>query len=662
VDAKKFFAELKRRKVYRVAVAYAVVGWLLIQIATQVLPFFEIPTWEVRFVIVLLVLGFPVALILSWAFDLTPEGIKRTDDLDKAQQQEVAGSSKTTRAAPIAAPPEKSIAVLPFENFSDDMQNAYFADGIQDDILSSLAKVADLKVTSRTSVRQYKTGTRNLREIGEALGVAYILEGSVRRETNRVRINAQLIDARTDQHVWSDSYDREITDLFELQSELARRITFALRANLSPREQASLQIHPTADMAAYELFLRARDLFRWSGSGDPRENGDRALALLEDAIERDPQFALAYSLASRFHGELYWFGYDRSRERLAKTKLAVDSALRLQPDLGDARLALAYYYYYGYRDYELARTELAIAQQAIPNDSEVWDAAGAIDRRQGRWDEAVPNLEKARELDPRNSSPLWNLAETYACLGRYEDAERIFGDAVAFHPEGHLFALAKAAVRLRAKGEIEPLRTALRKVPKEFDPGGSVTIIALQITFIDRDYAEGARVLAGSRYERFNDAGVGGPAAVFDGCTLPKAWYEGLVARGQGDLKAAEGAFASAQTIIEADLAQWRDDAKTIAVLGVLHAMRGQKDQAIEMGRRAVELLPMSKDAFDGPLMATKLALIYAQTGEIDLALELLGDLVKVPNGPTPGTLRVEPDWDPLRSDPRFGKLINATG
>src|ERR1700675_3717333 len=253
-----FFAELKRRNVYKVAVAYAVVSWLLIQIATQVFPFFEVPTWAVRLVIVLLALGFPVALLLSWAFDLTPEGIKRTDDLGESQQQKVAGSSKSTRATQIAPPPEKSIAVLPFDNFSDNTQNAYFADGIQDDILSSLAKVADLKVTSRTSVRQYKTGTRNLREIGEALGVAYILEGSVRRESNRVRINAQLIDARTDQHVWNDTYDREITDLFELQSELARRITFALRANLSPREQASLQIHPTADMAAYELFLRAR--------------------------------------------------------------------------------------------------------------------------------------------------------------------------------------------------------------------------------------------------------------------------------------------------------------------------------------------------------------------------------------------------------------------
>jgi TolB-like protein/Flp pilus assembly protein TadD len=660
VKTKIFFAELKRRKVYRVAVAYAIVSWLLIQIATQVFPFFEIPMWVVRLVVVLLALGFPVALLLAWAFDLTPEGIRRTDDLDESRQQSAAGSSKSTRATRIVPPPEKSIAVLPFDNFSDDVQNAYFADGIQDDILSSLAKVADLKVTSRTSVRQYKTGTRNLREIGEALGVAYILEGSVRRESNRVRINAQLIDARTDQHVWNDTYDREIRDLFELQSELARRISFALRANLSPREKASLQIHPTADMAAYELFLRARDLFRWSGSGDPRENGERALHLLDDATKRDPHFALAHCLISRVHGELYWFGYDRSRARLTQAKIAAEHALRLQPDLGDARLALAYYYYFGYRDYELARTEVAIAQEATPNDAEVWDAAGAIDRRQGRWEHAVPNFEKARQLDPRNNSVIWNLAETYTCVGRYAEAAGVWADGSAINPAAYFFLLARAAIDLKTNGDTAPLRAALRDIPKDFDPGGSVTIVALRVSLMDRDYAEGERLLRGSRAEKYNDTGLEGPAAVFDGYPLPKAFYEGLVARGRGEKDAAERAFAAAQRMVETDMAQWQDDAKATALLGVLHALRGNKDEAIRAGRRAVELLPVSKDAYDGPLIATKLAVIYAQVGEIDRAIELLADLMKTPNGPTPGTLRVEPEWDPLRRDPRFEKLAKA--
>jgi len=661
VKTKNFFAELKRRKVYRVAVAYAIVSWLLIQIATQVFPFFEVPTWAVRLVIIFLVLGFPVALLLAWAFDLTPEGIKRTDDLDELEQQKnVTGASRSIRTIPVAPPPEKSIAVLPFESFSDDVQNAHFADGIQDDVLSSLSKVADLKVTSRTSARQYRTGTRNLREIGEALGVAYILEGSVRRESNRVRINAQLIDARTDQHVWNDTYDREITDLFELQSELARRITFALRANLSPREKASLQVHPTADMAAYELFLRARDFFRWSGSGDPRENGEQALRLLDEALTRDPHFALAHCLVSRVHGELYWFGYDRSRARLTQAKIAADNALRLQPDLGDARLALAYYYYFGYRDYELARTEIAIAQEATPNDAEVWDAAGAIDRRQGRWDDAIPNFEKARQLDPRNNSTIWNLAETYACVGRYEEAAGVLAEGSAVNPDAHFFSLARAAISLRTNGDTAPLRAALRDIPADFDPGGSVTIVALRVSLMDRDYAEGARLLSSSRAEKYNDTGLEGPASVFDGYTLPKTFFEGLVARGRGEKDAAERAFAAAQRVVEIDMAQWIDDAKATALLGLLQALRGNKDEAIRAGRHAVELLPVSKDAYDGPLIATKLAVIYAQVGEADRAYELLSELMKLPNGPTPGTLRVEPEWDPLRGDPRFEKLVGA--
>jgi TolB-like protein/Flp pilus assembly protein TadD len=654
MDAKRFFTELKRRKVYRVAVGYAVLAWLLIQIATQTLPFFEIPAWTVRLIIVGLVLGFPVALLLSWAFDLTAAGIKRTEDLDEVE----APGPGTGAQPPVSPPPEKSIAVLPFENLSDDQQNTYFADGIQDDILSSLAKVADLKVISRTSVRQYRTGTRNLREIGEALGVAYVLEGTVRRDANRVRINAQLIDARTDLHVWNDTYDRETTDLFAFQTELARRIAFALRANLSPREKASLQVHPTSDLDAYDLFLRARDLFRWSGSGDPRENGERALRLLEEAVERDPHFALAYCLISRFHGELYWFGFDRTRSRLTQAKLAADTAMRLQPDGSDVRLALSYYYYYGYRDYELARTELAIAQVAAPNDAEVWDALATVDRRQGAWADALANFQKAKELDPRNPSVLWNLAETYACMGHHEEAALVFANGIEVNPDAHLFSVARAAIPLRTKGDLGPLRAVLREIPSDFDPGGGVTNIAIRAALMEGDHDWAERLLSQSRYERFNDIGVGGPAAILDGYTFPRAWYAGLIARDRGDRAAAERAFAATLEIVEADLARSPDDAKLVAMLGLVHAMSGRGEEAIAAGRRATELLPIGRDAYDGPLIAVKLAVIYAHAGQADRAIDLLNDLVAVPNGPTPGTLRIEREWDPLRNDPRFEKLM----
>src|SRR5256885_1622671 len=649
MNARRFFTELRRRKVYRVAAAYAALAWLLLQIATQVFPFFELPPWAVRLIIVVLVLGFPVALLLSWAFDLTPGGIVRTEDIPQPE-----------RLAPALKPPppEKSIAVLPFENLSDDQQNTYFADGIQDDILSSLAKLADLKVISRTSVRQYRTGTRNLREIGEALGVAYVMEGTVRREANRVRINAQLIDARTDLHVWNDTFDREMTDLFALQTELARRIAFALRANLSPQEKARLQTHPTSDLDAYDLFLRARDLFRWSGSGDPRENGERALKLLEDAIARDPDFALAHCLASRFHGELYWFGYDRTRRRLAQAKIEADTALRLRPDSSEARLALAYYYYYGYRDYELARTEVAIAQDVAPSNAETWEAAGAIARRQGRWEDAVKNFEKAKELDPRNASVLWDVAETYACLGR--DAEAVDGFSVGteVNPEAHFFSVARAAIALRTEGNLEPLRIVLRAIPADFDPGGGVTDIALRGHLAACDYDEAERWLKKSRYDRFYDLGVGGAGAILDGYAFPRSWYEGLIARGRGDNEAAQNAFARAQEIVEDDLVKAPDDAELVAMLGLVLGMRGRKEEAIAAGHRAVELLPISKDAFDGPLIATKLAVIYAQAGEPARAMVLLEELANLPNGLTLGALRIEREWDPLRGDRRFAKLL----
>jgi TolB-like protein/Flp pilus assembly protein TadD len=645
-----FFSELKRRKVYRVAIAYAVVGWLLVQIATQVFPFLEIPNWAVRLVIAAVALGFPIALILAWAFDITPEGIKRTDDV-------ALDDSQPSRVSPPASIPEKSIAVLPFENLSDDRENAYFAEGVHDDILSSLSKISDLKVISRTSVRQYRTGTRNLREIGEALGVAHILEGTVRRSGNRVRVNAQLINARTDAHIWVDTFDRELTNLFALQSELAERITEALRANISPREKASLQIHSTKNLAAYELFLRARDLFRWSGLGDPRENGEKALRFIDQAIALDPQFALAYCLASRLNGELYWFGHDRSRARLMKVKAAADIALRLRPELGDAHLALAYFYYLGHRDYERARKEIKIAQQATPNDAEVWDAGGAVDRRQGCWEEAIANFEKARYLDPRNFSVISNLAETLVSTRRYSEAQHAIDNALLINPHAYMFSIARASIELHRKGETAPLRAALRAIPDDFDPGGAVATVAVRLNLIERDHTEAARVLAASPHERLIDSGIGGTAGMIDGYTFPKSWYEGLIARARGNVEAARRSFEAAGRMVEADLAQWPDDAKAITMLALIHAALGRKEEALQKGRRAAELLPISKDAYDGPIIATNLAVIYAQLGERDLAIAQLTPLVAVPIGPTAGTLRTEPEWDPLRGDPRFEKL-----
>jgi len=651
---KSFFAELKRRKVHRVAIAYAVAAWLLIQVATQVFPFFEIPNWAVRLVVLLLVLGFPIALILSWIFDLTPQGIRRTEESDRSLAALPVGP------AAIRNIPEKSIAVLPFENLSDDKENEYFAAGVHNDILSNLAKVADLKVISRTSVQQFKSGTRNLREIGLALGVAHILEGTARRAGNRIRVNAQLIDARSDAQLWGETFDREITDLFALQSELAQRISQELRANLSAREKTNLQTHPTRDILAYELFLRARELFHWAGSGYSYDKGADALRLIDEAIKRDPQFALAYGLASRLHSELFWFGYDKSASRLEKAKAAADAALELQSDLGEAHLAKAFYYYYGFRQYDVAQKHVTDAIRAIPNDADVLNTAGAIARRVGRWNEAASTLEQARDRDPRNLSVLWSLFESYLALHEYTKADGTVNDALSVSPAADFFVLARNAIALFRDGDTAPLRSALRKLPRSFDPGGATSTIALRLSLMERDVEEADRVLAACRHEKLDDNGLSGVAGALDGYTVPKSWYAGLIAQARGNESSARAAFEQAKQAVRDDLLQSPNDAKTLAMLALIHAAVGEKNEALGAAKRAGELLPIAKDSFDGPILATTLAAVSAKLGEKDSAIRQLESLVGVPNGPTPGTLRVEPEWDSLRDDSRFKKLAEA--
>src|SRR5436305_9182254 len=654
IPVKSFFAELKRRKVHRVAIAYAVAAWVLIQIATQVFPFFEIPNWAVRLIVLVLVLGFPIALTLSWIFDLTPQGIRRTEDSDRSLAALPVGP------AAIRNIPEKSIAVLPFENLSDDKENEYFAAGVHNDILSNLAKVADLKVISRTSVQQFKSGTRNLREIGLALGVAHILEGTARRAGNRIRVNAQLIDARSDAQLWGETFEREITDLFALQSELAQRISQELRANLSAREKTNLQTHPTRDVLAYELFLRARELFLWAGSGYSYDQGADALRLIDEAVKRDPQFALAYALASRLHSELFWFGYDKSASRLEKSKTAGEAALKLQPNLGEAHLANAFYYYYGFRQYDVAQKHVTAAISAIPNDAEVLNTAGAIARRDGRWNAAVSTLEQARDRDPRNLSVLWSLFESYLALHEYTKADGTVNDALSVSPAADFFVLARSAIALFRDGDTAPLHSALRKIPPSFDPGGATSTIGLRLSLMERDVEEADRVFAACTHEKLDDNGLSGVAGALDGYTVPKNWYAGLIAQARGSESSARAAFEHAKQAVRDDLVQAPNDAKTLAMLALIHAAVGEKNEALGAATRAGQLLPIAKDSFDGPILATTLAAVSAKLGEKDLAIRQLESLVGVPNGPTPGTLRVEPEWDALRDEPRFKKLAEC--
>jgi len=560
-------------------------------------------------------------------------------------------SSAAEPTGSVAVPiPAKSIAVLPFENFSDEKENAYFADGVQDEILTDLAKVADLKVISRTSVMQYKNAVnRNLREIAQQLGVAHVLEGSVQRTGNRVRVTAQLIDARTDTHVWAERYDRDLADVFAIQSEIAKTIADQLQAKISPSEKAAIEKAPTADIAAFDLYERAKAL--WADVTDPlhaKEKLPQAAQLLDEAVARDPQFLLAWCLLSRVHGALYWTGHDHTQPRLDLANAAVQTALRLQPEAGEVHRALATYYYYGFRDYARASSELAIARRTLPNDAEVFLYTGLIDRREGRWNEATRNMERTLELDPRNLFTLQQLALTYSTQHRYTDAARTYDTALRIVPGDPYTRVLRALVELDWRGDIKPFQTTLRTVAAE-NPSAAPDVDTPFYALCERTAAAAARALM--NYPRDG-------ATTDYGVNCPRAYWEGVVAGWQGDSAKAQVAFTAARSELEKILTKQPDFAAAISLLGVIDAGLGRKEQALQEGRRACELLPISKDAVSGVYLAVNLAQIYAWSGEKDLAIEQIAEVERVPNQLSYGLLKLHPYWDSLRGDPRFEKIV----
>jgi TolB-like protein/class 3 adenylate cyclase/Tfp pilus assembly protein PilF len=545
---------------------------------------------------------------------------------------------------------KKSVAVLPFENLSEDKANAFFADGVQDEILTDLAKVADLKVISRTSVMQYKNlATRNLREIAQQLGVAHVLEGSVQRTGNRVRVSAQLIDARTDMHLWAEHYDRDLADVFAIQSEIAKAIADQLQAKISPSEKAAIEKAPTTDLAAFDLYERAKAL--WADVTDPlhaRENLLQAARLLDEAVARDPQFLLAWCLLSRVHGALYWTGHDRTQPRLDLANVAVQTALRLQPEAGEAHRALATYYYYGFRDYARARSELAIARRTLPNDAEIFLYTGLIDRREGHWDDSTRNLERALELDPHNRFILQQLALSYLAQHRYQDAIRIDDRTLTIAPDDPLTRITRAEVTLHWKADIKPYQVTLATLIGE-DPRIAPDVDNPDYALCERSAAAAARMLTNyPRDGRTTDYGV----------NCPRAYWEGVVARWQGDSAKAQSAFVAARSEVEKLLTEQPDFAVAISLLGVIDAGLGRKEQALREGRHACELLPISKDAISGMALAINMAQIYAWTGEKDRAIEQIAALERGPNELSYGLLKLHPYWDSLRGDPRFEKIV----
>ncbi len=557
----------------------------------------------------------------------------------------------TSEISTNASIPAKSIAVLPFANLSDEKENAYFSDGVQDEILTDLAKIADLKVISRTSVMQYKTeAKRNLREIAKALGVTHIVEGSVQRAGGRVRVSAQLIDARTDTHVWAERYDRDLADVFAIQSEIAKMIADQLQAKISPSEKAAIEKVPTTDLTAWDLYERAKAL--WADVSDPlhaKEKLPQAVRLLDEAVTRDPNFLIGWCLLSRVHGALYWIGFDHSSARLNLANAAVQTALRLQPNAGEVHLALANYYYFGFLDYGRARSELDIARRTLPNNPDVFVYTGFIDRRQGRWLEATGNLERALELDPRNLFTLEQLASfTYRLQRRYADAARIYDRALTIVPGDPLTRINRAEIALDWRADIKPYQTTLATLIDE-NPSIAPDVDHPDYALCEQTTAAAARVLRNYPREGVQtDYGV----------NCPHSYWEGVVARWQGDSAKAHAAFIVAHREVEKTLENQPDFAAALSLLGMIDAGLGRKEEALREGRRACELLPISEDAISGAAFAVNLAQIYAWAGEKDLAIEQIAAVERVPNTLSYGFLKLHPYWASLSGDPRFEKIV----
>lgn len=558
-------------------------------------------------------------------------------------------TAEVPNAGVLASIPEKSIAVLPFENFSTDKENAFFADGIHDEVLTYLAKVADLKVISRTSVMQYKNAAmRNVREIAQQLGVANVLEGSVQRSGNRVRVTAQLIDARTDTHVWAERYDRDLADVFAIQSEIAKKIADQLQAKISVSEKAAIERAPTTDLLAYDLYLRAQALFAdTSDAVHAREKLPQAAQLLDEALTRDPNFLQAWCLLSRVHSVAYFRGHDHTPARLELAKAALERAMRLQPDAGEVHLALANYYYHGFRDYKRARAELASARETLPNSADVFLYTAFIDRREGRWEEATRNFERAIELDPRNFFILQQLALAYAWQRRYADEARAYDRALTIVSADPNTRIQQAQVALDWQADLKPFQTTLASLMAE-DPSVALDIDTLVPSLCDRTWAAATRIL--TNYPR--------KGAANNGVNYPYAYWEGVLARCQDDSVKARVAFAAARTEVQKMVDQQPDFAAAVSLLGMIDAGLDKKEDALREGQRACELLPIPKDAIDGTFLAINLAQIYAWIGDKDHAIEQIAALERVPNPLSYGLLKLHPDWDSLRGDARFEKIV----
>lgn len=571
-------------------------------------------------------------------------------NLSRQLAPQLTSSSTSAEESSASLLPEKSVAVLPFENLSEVNENAFLADGVQGNILSTLSKVADLKVISRTSVNGYAAGReRDLREIAETLGVAYVLEGTVRQAGSKVRITAQLTDARTNARLWAETYERESREVFGIQSEIVQRTISQLRANVSEKEKAAIAERPTKDLVAYGLYVRAEALILTIAlNAQIDERLREAIQLLDQAIARDPDFYLAYCQLSAAHDYLYFFGLDHTPNRLARADAALKAVVRLRPDAGETHFARANFFYRCYLDYHHARTELGLAERALPNNSEIFELTGYIDRRQGLWNESARSLQRALELDPRNFFMLQQIALSYQEFRQFGAMAAALDRALKLIPRDVDTRVTRALVDLEWKADPRPLDEIVRKTLAE-DPAKAPDLAAqwFYVALCERDPVAVAQALAA----------IPASGTSVD-LNFPRSWCEGLAARARGDAAAAQAAFLTARAEVEKTVREQSDYGPSFTVLGLIDAALGRKEEALREGLHAVELLPITKDSIDGAEVMKYLGVIYAWCGEKDRAIQQITATLQIPSTLSYGNLKLHPYWDPLRDEPRFKKIV----
>ena len=658
-----FFEELKRRKVFRVAATYAVVAWILMQIGEVTFPALNIPEWVMSTLVVLLLAGFPIAVIFAWIFDKTPQGYIKTD---APETQDIGGMNVKVDDRPFylqtrnivlalgvvagiligtyggdsfkSSVDDKSIAVLPFDNYSTAEEDQYFSDGMTEVIIANLAKVKDLKVISRTSVMEYKNTTKKLKEIAKELGVAHILEGSIQRANGRVRVVGQLIDADTDEHIWAETYDKKESDIFELQSDVAIEIANALKTELTDEVKARISEKLTESTIAYEYYLKGN---MYESDGHSKTNLLAAIAEYERAVSIDSDFAEAHAQLGKMHAHIKWYRHDLSQRRMDMSKEAIDRAMSLKANNAIVRIARGTYYYHGFRDYGKALADYTLARELAPGNISAIYRIGLIYRRLGDYEKAIENIEQAISLDPRSILMLQNLAGTYLSIRQYKNVESIVEKTDDF-----------GSIQTRVNHGMTSLYSSsgdASKVRKYLKNTEGYYGVKLRYNAILKDYNEINTILSKTTADAFTNIQF----------YYPRSYYLGIVSSGLGNKSEADKHFNKAITNLKKKINEYPNDPRFYSTLGLIYAKIGKNKEAIKFGLEATEVLPISKDAMFGTTAEKILSLIYSTIGEKDKALEKIEYLSVIPSGFHYGELLSDPAFDSIRNEPRFQTALN---